>query len=83
MGLKNKNLSDNPKKAVVSLANSQETSYDFYIKVQDEITKAYYELRSDYATTTLKKPSHKLTIEELQTVKKAYPFILSEAEIKD
>lgn len=83
VGLKNKNLSDNPKKAVVSLANSQETSYDFYIKVQDEITKAYYELRSDYATTTLKKPSHKLTIEELQTVKKAYPFILSEAEIKD
>ncbi|MEM5564850.1 biopolymer transporter ExbD [Psychroserpens sp. AS72] len=83
VGLADKELSDNPKKAVVSLANDQETSYDFYIKVQDEITKAYYELRSNYATDVYKKSSNELTQEELQEVKKAYPFILSEAEIKN
>tara|TARA_R110000751_G_scaffold85381_1_gene170459 strand:+ start:88 stop:657 length:570 start_codon:yes stop_codon:yes gene_type:complete len=83
VGLADKKSSDNPKKAVVSLANDKMTSYDFYIKVQDEITKAYYELRSDYTTTVLNKPSIELTLEELQAVKKAYPFILSEAEIKN
>jgi biopolymer transport protein ExbD len=81
-GLSDKKSSDNPKEAVVSLANDQETSYNFYIEVQDEITKAYYELRSDYAADVFKKPSSKLTQEELRDVKKAYPFILSEAEIK-
>ena len=83
VGLTDKESSDNPKKAVVSLANDSQTSYEFYIKVQDEITKAYYELRNDYSTTVFKKPSNKLTAQELQTVKKAYPFILSEAEIKN
>jgi biopolymer transport protein ExbD len=83
VGLQAKNLSDNPKSAIVSLANDKLTSYEFYIKVQDKITKAYYELRRDYATDILNKPSSKLTAEELQMVKKAYPFILSEVEIKN
>jgi hypothetical protein len=59
------------------------TSYNFYIKVQDEITKAYYEVRSDYIKNVLNKSSNKLTLEELKMVKKACPFILSESEIKD
>lgn len=83
VGLAAEDSSDNPKKAVVSLANDKMTSYAFYIKVQDEITKAYYELRSDYATNVLKKPSNELTEDELQAVKNAYPFILSEVEIKN
>jgi biopolymer transport protein ExbD len=83
IGLKAVDLSDTPKKAVVSLANDKMTSYKFYITVQDEITKAYYELRRDYASTVFKKSTNKLTVEERQEVKKAYPFILSEAEIKN
>ena len=82
VGLADKNSSDNPKEAVVSLANDKLTSYAFYIKVQDEITKAYYELRSDYATNVLNTSSKELTSEELKQVKIAFPFILSEAEIK-
>jgi len=83
VGLKDEESSDNPKEAVVSLANDTMTSYEFYIKVQDEITQAYYELRSDCAKTVLKKSSNELTEEDMQMVKKAYPFILSEVEIKD
>ncbi|MFT5847556.1 MAG: biopolymer transport protein ExbD [Psychroserpens sp.] len=83
VGLQAKDLSANPKTAVVSLANNKMTSYEFYIKVQDEITKAYYELRSDYATKVLNTSSNKLTEEELLEVKKAYPFILSETEVKN
>nr|WP_321235341.1 biopolymer transporter ExbD [uncultured Psychroserpens sp.] len=82
-GLKDKKSSDSPQKAVVSLTNDKLTSYEFYIKVQDELTKAYYELRNEYSETILKKSSNKLTKEELQKVREAYPFILSEAELKN
>ena len=81
-GLKDELSSENPKAAVVSLTNDKQTSYEFFIKVQDELTKAYYELRRDYSKDILKKPLNKLTKEELLEVKKAYPFKLSEAEVK-
>jgi biopolymer transport protein ExbD len=81
-GDKLKTASDHPKEAVISLKNDPQTSYAFYIQIQDELTKAYYELRSNYATTKFKKPVHALTKEELLEVREAYPFILSEAELK-
>lgn len=82
-GLKDKLSSDNPSEAVISLNNDKMTSYDFYIQVQDEITKAYFELRNHYAESILNTSSEKLTKQELMEVRTAYPFILSEAEIKD
>ncbi|WP_445736279.1 ExbD/TolR family protein [Mariniflexile sp.] len=74
--------SDSPKEAVVSLQNGQQTSYKQYVAVQNELTKAYYELRNTYSEKVLKKPSDKLSKEELKKAKNAYPFILLEAEIK-
>ncbi|MCF7560686.1 biopolymer transporter ExbD [Sabulilitoribacter multivorans] len=81
-GEKDSNASDNPKEAVVSLQNGKNTTYKQFIAVQNELTKAYYELRNTYSINVLKKPSDKLSKEELNQVKEAYPFILSEAEIK-
>jgi biopolymer transport protein ExbD len=81
-GLKHVTLSDNPQKAVVSLSNDSNTSYRFYIAVQDQITKAYYELRSDYALKVLKKSSNELSLEDLKEARKAYPFTLSEVQTK-
>lgn len=81
-GLKNSTLSDNPRVAVVSLQNGQRTTYKTYVAVQNELTKAYYELRKDYSMKVFRKPADKLTKTELQQVKEAYPFILSEAETK-
>lgn len=77
-----KSSSDNPKAAVISLKNDIGTSYGFYIKIQDELSKAYYELRSNYAKVVFKKSVKELTKSELDQVRKAYPFKLSEAEIK-
>lgn len=37
--------SDNPDKAIISLRNDRETSYKTYIAVQNELVKAYNELR--------------------------------------
>lgn len=76
------NASDNPAKAVISLQNTKLTTYSNFIEIQDELTKAYFELRDDYSNKVLKKPSDALTKEEVTILKKVYPFILSEAEVK-
>jgi hypothetical protein len=77
-----KTASDNLKEAVISLQNDKQTSYNQFIKVQDELTKAYYELRTRYRNDTFKKSISDLSKEEMQILKGAYPFILSEAETK-
>lgn len=74
--------SNNPKAAVVSLQNGPQTSYRQFIAVQNELTKAYYELRNTYSENILKKPSDNLSNEEIKKVREAYPFTLIEAETK-
>ena len=81
-GNKFPNASDNPEDAVVSLQNGQQTTYKQFVAVQNELSKAYFELRSNYAANVLQKSVDNLNKEDLQKVKKAYPFILSEAETK-
>ncbi|WP_111307157.1 ExbD/TolR family protein [Confluentibacter sediminis] len=81
-GERSSTSSDNPKSAVLSLQADKQTSYNQFIAVQDELTKAYYELRNTYSNTMLKKASNDLTDEEVIKVKQAYPFILSETEMK-
>ncbi len=44
-GERNPESSDNPGKAIISLSNDSETSYEMYIKVQNELVAAYYFLR--------------------------------------
>ncbi len=75
-------LSDHPKDAVISLSHDALTKYELFISVQDEITKAYYELRARYTRQAFNKTPDQLTKDELEVVKKAYPFIVSEAMVK-
>ncbi|WP_353779979.1 biopolymer transporter ExbD [Winogradskyella sp. 3972H.M.0a.05] len=81
-GISKADYSDNPKKAVVSLQHASELRYEIFINVQDEITKAYYELREDYANKVFNKAPSELTKEEMKQIKAAYPFILSEAKTR-
>ncbi|KAA5821442.1 biopolymer transporter ExbD [Algibacter amylolyticus] len=81
-GNKASTASDNPNKAVISLQNSKQTTYKTFVAVQNELTKAYYELRQGYSLNVLGKPAVNLTTAEENQVKKAYPFIISEAETK-
>ena len=81
-GLKSEGSSDNPSKAVVSLQTGKQTSYKQFIAVQDELTKAYYELRQTYSQNVLKKTVEDLSKTDIKKVKDAYPFILSEAITK-
>ncbi|MEC3908151.1 biopolymer transporter ExbD [Tamlana sp. 2201CG12-4] len=81
-GEKSQTSSDNPKEAVVSLQTGKQTTYKTFIAVQNELTKAYYELRHIYSMNILNKPVDKLSKSDLKKVKAAYPFILSEAVTK-
>lgn len=74
--------SDHPREAVISLSHDASTKYELFISVQDEITKAYYDLRARYIETKFNKAPSQITDEELITVKKAYPFIVSEVMVK-
>ena len=75
-------FSENPNKAVISLQSGDQTHYELFIAVQDELTKAYYELRENYSKTVLEKDAKNLSEVDMMKVKAAYPFIVSEAETK-
>lgn len=76
------NSSDKPSEAIISLKHDALTNYGAFIVVQDEISKAYYDLRYNYAQKTYNKTPEELSKEELQVVKEAYPFILSEVKVE-
>ena len=77
------NLSENPDKAIISLQNDRGTEYMMYIRVQNELTAAYNELRNEAAIkkygelyTNLMKPQQK-------EIRKMFPQKISEAEPKN
>lgn len=74
--------SDHPREAVMSLSHDALTKYQLFISVQDEITKAYYDLRARYIEDKFNKIPNQITDKELTAVKKAYPFIVSEVIVK-
>jgi biopolymer transport protein ExbD len=75
-----------PGSAVISLRNDTETSYDMYIQVQNELTRAINELRDDLSVEKFGKkyddldksiPEEK---EMIMAVREVYPQRISEAE---
>lgn len=80
-GEKAKTASDHPKKAVISLSSHRLASYATFISVQDELTKAYKELRTIYASEKFGKIGEDLSEEEFKEVQQAYPFVVSEATV--
>lgn len=73
--------SDHPKKAVISLSHEALTKYERFIAVQDEITKAYYNLRLRYAKQFFNKAPEQLSKAELKQVQAAFPFKVSEVMV--
>ena len=67
-------------KGVVSLQNDRGTSYDMYIRVQNELVAAYRELRDDLAMQTFGRKFNELKKEEGKAIRKALPMMISEAE---
>lgn len=70
-------------KGVVSLQNDRGTSYDMYMKVQNELVAAYNELRNELSTSMFGRPFNKLDKKEQEAISKAIPLKISEAEPKN
>ena len=74
--------SESTEKAVVSLQNQEGTSYSMYIQVQNQLTKAYNELRDEKSNIDYGMNFDKLDEEEQKIIKGYYPMKVSEAETK-
>ncbi|MEQ8910500.1 MAG: biopolymer transporter ExbD [Vicingaceae bacterium] len=79
-------------KQIVSLQNDRGTSYDMYIKVQNELVAAYNEVRDEFAQRKFGKTVKQLEKDaelsekaemQLDVVKDFYPQRISEAEPKN
>ncbi|MCC8154822.1 MAG: biopolymer transporter ExbD [Tannerellaceae bacterium] len=71
------------KNHVISLMNDRGTEYQAYINVQNELAKAYTELRNDVSQKKFNKPFFELPEDQQQAVIKVYPQKISEAEPKN
>lgn len=70
--------------AVISLQNDRGTSYETYIKVQNELVAAYNELRDEFTRQEFGgRAFDQLTEDEQNVVRDVIPQRISEAEPKD
>jgi len=78
-------------KQIISLQNDNGTSYEMYIKVQNELVGAYNELRNElaqhrfgttYSELVQKSGSSDAAKDKMKAIKKTYPQRISEAEPK-
>ena len=70
-------------KGVVSLQNDRGTSYSAYLRVQNEIVKAFNEIRDDFAMVNFGSKYADLDEEKQKIVREAVPQSISEAEPKE
>ena len=71
------------KNHVISLQNDRGTSYQAYIDVQNELARAYNELRDDISKNKFGKVFADLSEDEQKAVQQIYPQKISEAEPKN
>lgn len=78
----NPNYSEGPGKAVVSLKNDRGTSYGAYIAVQNELKRAYNELRNEASMDKYGIPFNELPkgSKQYEAITKLFPQRISEAE---
>lgn len=69
-------------KGVISLQNDRDTNYQAYISVQNELAKAYNELREDISKKKFGKGFNELDQDQQKAVITIYPQKISEAEPK-
>lgn len=71
-------------KGLVSLQNDRATSYDMYMRVQNELVRAFNELRDELsADKFMGKKFEELGEAEKKAIQKAIPLRISEAEPRD
>jgi len=91
-GLKDIKSSDHPNKAIISVQSDRGTEYDTYLRVQNELIRAYSELRNRLSKErygipfpelegSYKDDRSNLSLKrKVEDIKKSYPEIISDAE---
>ncbi|NVK52225.1 MAG: biopolymer transporter ExbD [Flavobacteriaceae bacterium] len=91
-GSKDPSSSDHPNKAIISVQSDRLTEYGMYIKVQNELLRAYTELRNrlalekynvtyDELEDAFKKDMNNASLKKkVEDIKTSYPQIISDAE---
>ncbi len=73
-----------PQNAIISMKTDDGTNYNTYVQVQNEIAKAYREMRNELALELYHKPIEQISAKaELQAIKKALPMNVSEVNSED
>lgn len=67
-------------KGIISIQTSNDTEYHAYLLVQNEVLRAYNEMRNDIAKSKFGKEYQKLNKPEKDAVRKVCPKYISEAE---
>ena len=67
-------------KGVISLQTTRDTNYETYIMVQNELTRAFNEVRNEVAMSKFQREFSELNEEEKRVITKAVPMAISEAE---
>lgn len=70
-------------RGVVSLNNDRGTRYNTYVMVQNELTRAFNEMKGELAMRTYGKPLNKLSEDQAKAINEAIPSRISEAEVRD
>lgn len=81
---KDANSSESPQKAIVSLKNDRRTSYDIYVKVQNEVKRAYNEIYDNYCMEQYGKKFEDCSNSVQKKIRlEIFPQRISEAEPED
>ncbi len=67
-------------KGVVSIKNDRGTTYSVYLQIQNEVIRAFNEIRETEAKRLFRKSFADIPKEKQDAIKKAFPLSLSEAE---
>jgi biopolymer transport protein ExbD len=73
-------LSESPKKAIISLKNDRGTNYKTYLAVYNELQAAYNELWNEASLNKTGKEYEFLSAAEKREIRSGIPLVLSEAE---
>lgn len=76
-------LSESPKRAIISFQNDRGTKYSTYITVYNELKAAYNELWDDYAQRKFGYKYKDLNGEQKKEVQAEVPLVISEADPSD
>lgn len=69
-------------KGIVSLQSDVGTSYEMYIRIQDELASAFVEMKDEKSLQTWNKKYADLSEDQQEAIKKLIPTAISEAEPK-